>query len=148
MQTQHIGACSARSRLAEAFQTQTRRFAADAYKMPQCSGMIGDGRKLARLNKDDGQAAHKPHCALMSRDRRLTCRTVSRALWLWPSWPSWQPAPSRKKNSSLSTQSRSRPNRFTPESSSKVTDLVTGQAFGPVLVSIRQTLREQRGGSC
>ncbi len=148
MQTQHLAAQSLGITTFEAFESQTSCFDVRAYQMPYCSGMLRGGCEYANHTSEDEQAGRETCRLFTYRDRRLTCRTVSRALWLWPSWPSWQPAPSRKKNLSWLTQSRSRLSRSSLASLSKVFDLVSGQAFGPVLRPIQRVLRTSGGGSC
>lgn len=133
MQPQHVVLGGEFSPISEAFQTHTSYIAFSAYQMPIQLRMIAPGYSTVNLTANIVRSGRFMTRSLIHRDRRLTCRTVSKALWLWPWWLSLQLVHSKKKNSLLWSLSQFHKSQFTPANSSKVYDLCSGRVVESVL---------------
>ena len=139
MQTQDFERHSSGERRNEALASHERVFANGAYSFFRNSAMVSAGYTRVTLTSPFGRTGgYFPMSSVYvdKRDRRHTCRTVSRAssqLALWPlSGLAHSP---HRKNSSLSSPSRFRSSRSSPANTSNLFKVAPGQATSPVSLS-------------
>ena len=147
MQTQDVDRHSSGGPRNEALASHERGFANGAYSFSLNSAMLTAGCTRVTLTSPFGRSGSfdpvTPGRA-DKRDRRNTCRTASRAFSQLASWPLSQLAHSpHRKNLSLSSPSRFRPNRSSPVNTSNLSKVEMGQATSPVpLLSHRDEAKE------
>jgi len=133
MQAQHVARQSCCGQVCGVFESQTRASQRSAYISAPVSLRFKGVTPLRSLTSKVGQTGLSGLVAPCNDNRRNRCPRAS-SFWrhsaLWSLWPHVRVS-SKRKNSSWSTLSRSRPNRFTPASTSKLSFArLSGRSFG------------------
>ena len=137
MQPQHVAGQRSSDRLFEAFASQPPRIACGECENQPDSSMLGLDCIEAIEPSQDGQVGACAPALPVNRDRRLICRTVSKAFWRLALLPWLQHVvASKKKNMWWLSPSPFRSNPSTPVNTSKPCDTVAGRAAGPALIPL------------